>query len=408
MMGSATASIVTLLALYFAVLIFAVQHVSDRYSPALNTPLLIRHASIPLAILFILAVLTILLSVGGQLAKVVVMVALLTSLGGSYYLWSRLGDGEQIASLLHTLPTRRRESAVQEVLWNAAQRANPRVAAVALGVFPVGTSEQDRILRWLTEYREVLATEWMTRELINVLLPSGVTDRHGEEPSRTLRVLFADSLDREDYERALMILDGVMEALARAQPWTSAEAELLYGFGFALWNVGQPGESMARGTSIPPRLRNLQSLFHPRLRQVWSHLRALGDPEAAELYAQVLGALAAHTGDGFMLTRLYEVMEEGFQDGLWKEQALHQLAVDLRSTRQEWLSESKDRELEWIYSLAMTGAVMLVELYGREELGRYLGNAMLFEESLSHLDEKDWLSPESYAAVKQALAQRRR
>jgi hypothetical protein len=134
----------------------------------------------------------------------------------------------------------------------------------------------------------------------------------------------------------------------------------------------------------------------------------VGDPEAVELYAQVIGDLAAHTGNTFMLTRLYNVMETGFREGLWTEQALHQLAVDLRSTRQERVPESKRREfeLEWIDSLAITGAAMLVELYGEAGLERYLGNAMLFKDFPQHVREQDWLKPESYAPVKRALSQR--
>ncbi len=134
----------------------------------------------------------------------------------------------------------------------------------------------------------------------------------------------------------------------------------------------------------------------------------MGDPEAVELYTQVIGDLAAHTGNTFMLTRLYNVMETGFREGLWTEQALHQLAVDLRSTRQERVAESEDHEFEFeqINSLAITGAAMLVELYGEAELERYFGNAMLFKDSLRLVREQDWLKPESYASVKLALSQR--
>lgn len=63
-MGPVVSNVVTLLALYFAALILAVQHVSDRYSPALGMPLLVRRASLPLTALFILAALAALLPVG--------------------------------------------------------------------------------------------------------------------------------------------------------------------------------------------------------------------------------------------------------------------------------------------------------------------------------------------------------
>ena len=54
-MSSAATNIITLLALYFVALILAVQDVSEQYSPALSLPVIKRHASIPLAVLFVLA-----------------------------------------------------------------------------------------------------------------------------------------------------------------------------------------------------------------------------------------------------------------------------------------------------------------------------------------------------------------
>jgi hypothetical protein len=79
-MSSAATNIITLLALYFAALILAVQHVSDRYSPALSVPMLTRYASVPLAVLLFLAALAVLLPVGGYVAGAMVMITILTSL----------------------------------------------------------------------------------------------------------------------------------------------------------------------------------------------------------------------------------------------------------------------------------------------------------------------------------------
>lgn len=223
-----------------------------------------------------------------------------------------------------------------------------------------------------------------------------------------LEALLVDALDRGDHDRALLVLDAVMEALALADPWTRAYADLLHAFGFALWNVGVPGESVPHTAQVPARLESTRSLIHPRLRRLWGHLLELRDPEAVEAYAQVLGNLAAETGDGFVLTRLYEVMEGGFRRRLWTEQALHQLASDLGSARRGRGAESRDPAfgIERIDALAITGAAMLVERDGEAGLGHYLGNAMLFKDSLRHVQEQEWLRPESYVAVKRALSRR--
>ncbi len=408
-MGPVVSNVVTLLALYFAALILAVQHVSDHYSPALAVPVLVRRASAPLAVLLGLVVLALLVPTGsGGAADAVMMGAILAGLGGSFYLWSGLGDGERIARLLHTVRSGRREPAVREVLWNAAQRANPPVAAVALRVFPADSPEQDGLLRWLADHREVLAKEWMARELAAVLLPPDGTAAPGGERSRVLEMLLVDVLDRGDHDRALLVLDAVMEALALTDPWTPAHADLLHAFGFALWNVGVPGESVPRTAGVQPRLGGVQSVFHQRLMYLRRHLLGLRDSEAVEFYAHVLGALAAETGDGFVLTCLYEVMEGGFRERLWTEQALHQLGSDLGFARRGRGAESGDPafEPERIDALAITGAAMLVELYGEDDLERYLGNALLFKGSLRHAQEQEWLKPESHAAVERELSRR--
>lgn len=407
-MGPVVSNVVTLLALYFAALILAVQHVSDRYSPALAVPVLLRRAIVPLAVLLVLAALALLLPTGtGWTADAVVMGAIVVGLGGSFYLWSGLGNGSRLAGLLRAVPGSKQEDAVREVLWNAAQRANPPVASVALRVFSAGSPEHDRLLRWLADHREVLAKEWMARELADVLLPpSGAAP--GGERSRLLEALLVDALDRGDHDRAFLVLDAVMGSLALADPWTRAHADLLQAFGFALWNVGVPGESAPRTSSIALRLDGVRSVFSQRLIRLRRHLLGLRDPGALEAYAEALGRLAADTADGFVLTRLYEVMEDGFREGLWTGQALHQLASDLGAARRGRGAESGDLafEPERIDALAIDGAAMLVETDGKAGLGHYLGNAMLFKDSLRHVREQEWLRPESYAVVRRALSRR--
>lgn len=76
-MSSASANIVTVLALYFAALILTLQHVSGRHSPFLGVPVLVRHASIPLMVLLILAATAVLAPIEGRKAGVMVFVAIL-------------------------------------------------------------------------------------------------------------------------------------------------------------------------------------------------------------------------------------------------------------------------------------------------------------------------------------------
>lgn len=287
---------------------------------------------------------------------------------------------------------------------------------MALRVFRAGTPEQDGLMRWLLEHRELLSREWMIRETVSAMLPPGLAGQPGEARARALETLVVDALDREDYDRAFLVLDAVMEALGRADPWTEAQANLLHALGFALWNVGQPGESIPRKSSIPPRLENIQALLHPRLRRLWGHLRGLRDARAVELYAQVIGSLAGRAGDAAMLSLLYDVMEDGHKEGLWTEDALYQLAVDLSIVRERYAptcapvpddTQSGSRWVsEWADALAITGAAMLVERHEVGGLGRYLASAMLFEDALPHFREQRWLRPESYAEVRRAISER--
>ncbi len=71
-MSPAAGYTITLLTPYFAVLILAVQYVSDRYSPALNSPVLSRGALVPSVVHFARTVVAALLPIQGRAAELMV------------------------------------------------------------------------------------------------------------------------------------------------------------------------------------------------------------------------------------------------------------------------------------------------------------------------------------------------
>ena len=411
MISVAAAGTIALLSLYFAALVVALQHVADRYSPALQIPVLRQSATLPLSLLTLLVLATGVLLIQGSragwinlLAFGLLLAGLVTSLWASYRLWERLSDDQAIAVWLAQVPLNRRNAATRDILWQAVNRADPPIATVALGVFPVGSSGLNELLDWLRDNPELLSTMWMTRALNAALLPAGITD---SEAQATILSTFTRALDQDAYERADAILEAVTDALLVASPWTRTHGQVLREFSWSLWNIGEPDASIPRSALIPEQIDKLRRLtLQLALRHIWTHLQELGNSGAVEDYTGVLGWLAKQTGDDLMLTRLEDVMIDGFPQGLWTPQALHQLGCDLGVVRRNG-DESQLGHDSWIDMLAIDGAAMLVELGDERELRRYLGNARLRRQSLDNLHVQRWILPKSYDRVREALDQLR-
>jgi hypothetical protein len=169
--------------------------------------------------------------------------------------------------------------------------------------------------------------------------------------------------------------------------------------------------AIPRHARLAGKLEDIQAIFTGQLRDVFDHLLKLGDAETVERYAFMLGRLASSVpsrdGCESILSRVYDVMKDGFTRGLMTQDACSQLACDLGLV---WKVAPEDESLQdFIDHLSVTLAAMLAELGGDEAaVSRLLGNAHLFGRGskLKRDSQHTWLRPQSYAVVAKLLHRR--
>lgn len=331
-------------------------------------------------------------------ALALLIVSVGAGLGGTYRMWVRAADGVIVASWLRRVPRPLLASAVQETLWNAVGRSDLAVTSTALSVALDSSSNVEHaLLAWLVDHRDMLVAEWASREVQRCVLAYGLDASTAGSRSDILHTLLVTALDAEAYARAQEIIDGVMQALGASVPWAEAHAELLEKVGFALWNIGESGASAPRTARVPGQLGGVQAIFLSRLRRIWHHLKQVGNADAVEQFCGVLGSMAYETPEDSFLSRIFEVMEEGFGHHLLTEQTLHQLASDLDVSRQ--VARDDEHRQEWIDDLIVTLAAMLIELGEEQEVGRLLGNGGIVARRPERVNQQPWLQPASYRAV---------
>jgi hypothetical protein len=243
------------LAIYATTLFFALQHIGERYSPGINEVFLKRFALVPsiaFAVLVVLIGLVALvppptppdtttticcigpaelvfaafqinyLSLGFLLATVAI------ALFEGWRLSTRIGDGPLLVRLVTGLPPSRRTPALQAIVWNAVRSSDLTVTAAALAVPEAGSKEQAILLDWLTDHRDLFATDWLTREVLTTLVGGTMTDTQARLYQPTIRSLLRVALEREAFARAVEIIDRTLDALARTPKWGSEHGTLLY------------------------------------------------------------------------------------------------------------------------------------------------------------------------------------
>jgi hypothetical protein len=195
-----------------------------------------------------------------------------------------------------------------------------------------GIKELALLLDWLTDHRDLLATDWLTRQVLTTVVGETLTDTEARAYQSTLRSLLQVALDREAFARAVEIIDRTLDALSRAPRWGSEHGMLLYHLAFLLWHVGDPGASVSRKAAVPAQLEAVQNYFMVKLRSVWHAVTDKG-PESVKHYLFGIGRLLEDVTDDDLLSLIDEWLEDGFRKGLLTSEALVNLGTALRKTQ---------------------------------------------------------------------------
>ncbi len=438
MRDAALSNIALMVTLYAAVIIWGMQHLSDRYSPKLLFIFLLRVSIWPffaLVVILCVAGLLLLPSVphaivsllthntfqmpfwaGDVLAFVLLLASIMLIIATvAFMVWS-LTTGTPVISWLRK--RKDRVELLEDILLNTIEQNNVRLTRTALSA-ALGGQQCIEIIEWLKEHRSWLAISWFARELLDLILSSPLDTALIRLYSDLLCLMLAGTLEVEEQEQAWFVLDTLCNVLERADTWEEEHMNLLDRIGFTLWKVGDYMGSTPRTARIPEQLEGLQWHFIMCVRRMWYHVLDLKNSSAVYYYTMALCELILEARETkeqseSLLSQVFDVLQEGFGQHLLSKETIQELASELGHLRRGLTDQDEETQNE-IDSYLFACLAILDELgAGKDELGRvvangylrhrvvkgkWLGTDKMKQEPIYYT----WLSTKSYTAARKAL-----
>lgn len=341
---------IIILTLYMGALIFAMQHVADRYSPRLIGTLLNGYGVGTLVLLIFSGFLSGIFVVCAKyvppeevppgvwdgLAAIILLGTLIGGLVLSYLTWNEATNGIKLINsltqgqlyIIYKLSRTTKQYrldflaqslsrsvlVLQEILLKAIGRDDRPIIIAALNAVLItcaaNQEQREKFMEWLVDHRDLLASDWMTRTLLGQLMG----DRQDSLPvtayGNVLHALLIEALDDEAFPRALEILSAALGALQTTKPWTTSEADLLYQVGAALWYTGEPRFRVFRTVHIPGQLSDLQTFFVGEVIKIWNQVKELRTSDSLEAFSSALIKLISETPEEGFITLMSDVVSE--------------------------------------------------------------------------------------------------
>ncbi len=430
---TALATIAAMLIAYLAIIIWAFEHVADRYTPKLMLPFFRRLALWPLISLLILLVVMVILLLpplphlllsfvigpfqsppwlGDGLSGLLLIISFVVVLLSGYMIVQYLANGKLFIPWLHEQVDR--YDALQEILFKSMQRADQGIATSALQEALDGQeSEREKFLVWFMENQDLLATDWLIRDLPRFLLPVALDEKSAQLYKDFLNMLLEKALDNNSYSSVRIILKTLLQTLEKAKVWTKAHSDLLYLLGFTIWKEGEPGRCILRQARISYQLEEIQSIFIDGVNTIWQRVSETEDLDAVEAFTLVLKRLAMETLNERL--PLHSLIEYSYKHHLITSQKIQEIKECLCDIIRSYnhLDEINRSKLEnMIDNLFIDLAVMLVELEGNGENAYYFLTPRNTVNRTSQLKNKmssnnyhqhSWLKKECYQVVAEKL-----
>lgn len=376
---SATGAI-AMLAVYAAALIFVLQHVAERYTPALY-PLIARRALLWLLPLALLVAASASLAWAPQSATieiaavVILLVAVALALLGAYQTWRMASSGPAVAHMIARLPRASQVSATVDVLVSAISRADTATAISALANLEPGSEAQAQVVARLSQHRHLVQPEWVSSELI-LSTRGGLADEGARRLREPISVLLDLALADEDYHRAETLLRDILDDLEETKPFLEPQGELLFDCGFTVWHRGEEGASEPRQSDQQRRLANTKDTFLIHLTEIWRAILARRVRPEVTAFASAFSRLQqADVPVVHHSSILYSILEDGGACDLLEQLCLEQLAVAVGGARRLDSDTEVLMDEDYLDSLAELVALWVAELGSPDQVGRVLGNA---------------------------------
>ncbi|MFL5667064.1 MAG: hypothetical protein ACJ8BW_37805 [Ktedonobacteraceae bacterium] len=296
----------------------------------------------------------------------------------------------------------------QDVLKSAIDRSDQRIIKLALRKALSDQQAREKHVHYLIEHRDLLATDWLTRETVAIALSNFDADA-AKVCADLLCTLLGKALDNDEFPRAKIMITEIFAALTHAIPWTEAHGELLSLVGFTIWKIGEPEKYTRRFKSgVDELLNGVKEHFFKQLGDIWKPLKDAQSLNGVECFAGVLNKLIVETTT--INDLVHEVTEYRFCHGYLKLQKIEEIRESLKQAVQEVYNLSaSDYERGKVHGAAdnlfIDLAVMLAELgESKETLYSFLSNLKTGNRAV-HIRQKmlgpqphkhPWLKEESY------------
>lgn len=389
----------TLLAVYFAGLIFTVQHIAERYSPVLAKRVLRNWRTyLPLGLMSIIVLYSLYFSQNAGLTTIVFFVGMVFTL---YGLLNFTFDQRMLIKLVSRSKESERVICYEDCLSGAMSRMDERIAELVWQEIDHGSPDdkvKQAIILWAIDDDRILDVSWAFNKLYRMSIPfSLMTTDIQEYVFRTL----ARQLDRGLFDLAEGFVDCALDELRKNSNWTTDTWEFIYNLGNTLWLRGR--EEGVRDVSS--RLENLHTRYIVAVYD-WIHIVLESNrTDLVEGLTQAIGGLMqnitfANGADNFV-NRYSDLVDWAFQKSLATDEVLHTAANSFGNAKQGHQEDTPEMQQtfdDWIDDILIHFAAYLVEINGRD-VGRLLANGRVHPGRSVELKAKEGVRKESYLTV---------
>ena len=281
---------------------------------------------------------------GDGVAFLLLIAATLLVIFAAYKLMANL---QQIESILKWF---REEniSITQDMIINAIERHDLVAMSVLFqSIFSAEYSQRKTMINWLQEHRTWLKTPWISGKILEGIFSRSLDENIAKIGSDLLCMILREALNSEEIEHAESVLDTFCNSLVDIDPWTSEHGSFLQQIGFTLWKDGDYGGSRLRTFHIPEQLETLQWKFLMEISPIWYHVKQLKAKDAILHFIVAISALMEIMVEkqeciDALLSRIYDVLEEGFQEGVLTTKSLEIMINSLGHLRRDLPDTTSD------------------------------------------------------------------
>jgi uncharacterized membrane protein (Fun14 family) len=334
---SASAAI-AFLVLYGAAVIFTLERIGDRFGHGLLRGFLVGWAA-PWFLCLVALVLVGLVIIALPDSPAKIAITLLDFVVGSvavgfacYRTWRAGSDVRGMLALARNTPDR--AETVREILWRAVERADVPAVGLCLRAFDKASPESAAVLGWLLGHSVVQDRDWLTTEILNTQLEGGLDELASKGVNEPLVAILDSALRGEKFELVYRVIDGTMNALEAAVPFTDHHGQLMADIGSTTWLVGDYRGTAPRAASVPAQLDYVKGIYGARRKDIWRAILRRGEVKGVESFVTFLCLSAEDTEDRGSIFSIYtDILMDGAPAGILTLKQLRELANSMRFIR---------------------------------------------------------------------------